>query len=212
MAACSSGAAAQAEGMKRLPAPVTDASGGTGLQKAVLAGGCFWGVQAVFAHTTGVTRSVSGYAGGTAETADYDLVSSGRTDHAEAVEVTFDPRKISFGRILQIFFSVATDPTQLDMQFPDIGPQYRNEIFYIGDEQRKVAQAYIAQLTAAKAYAQPIVTKLSPLKAFYLAEGYHQDYLFKNPNQPYIVRYDQPKIRALKALFPEQFAEKPVRV
>jgi peptide-methionine (S)-S-oxide reductase len=212
IAACSSGGAARAEGMKKLPAPAVDTATGSGLQKAVLAGGCFWGVQAVFAHTNGVTRSVSGYAGGTAETADYDIVSSGRTGHAEAVEVTFDPAKISYGRILQVFFSVATDPTQLDMQFPDVGPQYRNEIFYIGEDQKKVAEAYIAQLTAAKAFAQPIVTKLSPLKAFYLAEGYHQDYLFKNPNQPYIVMYDQPKIRALKSLFPEQFAERPVRL
>jgi peptide-methionine (S)-S-oxide reductase len=210
--ACSRGAAAAAEGMKKVPAPAVDAGrGGAGLKKAVLAGGCFWGVQAVFAHTQGVTRSVSGYAGGTKETAQYDAVSTGRTRHAEAVEVTYDPAKITFGQLLQIFFSVATDPTQLDMQFPDVGPQYRNEIFFVGEEQQRVAKAYIAQLDAARVYPKKIVTKLSPLAAFYPAEKYHQDYLFENPKQPYIVMYDQPKIRALKALFPSHFRDKPVR-
>ena len=213
VSACSSGAAADTvEGMKKAPAPALDAkTAAAGLQKAVLAGGCFWGVQAVFAHTQGVTRAVSGYAGGTAETADYEIVSSGRSRHAEAVEVTFDPSKVTFGQLLQIFFSVATDPTQLDMQFPDVGPQYRNEIFFVNEEQRQIAQAYIAQLDAAGAYPKKIVTKLSALPAFYLAEKYHQDYLFVNPDQPYIRMYDQPKIRALKALFPSQFRDKPIR-
>jgi len=213
VSACSRSVAADAvEGMKKVPAPALDAKGGgAGLQKVVLAGGCFWGVQAVFAHTQGVTRSVSGYAGGTKETADYEMVSSGRTRHAEAVEITFDPSKVTLGQLLQIFCSVATDPTQLDMQFPDMGPQYRNEIFFVSDEQRRIAQAYIAQLDAAKTYPKKIVTKLSALPAFYPAEKYHQDYLFINPNQPYIRMYDQPKIRALKALFPNQFRDKPVR-
>lgn len=214
VSACSSGAAADGasiEGMRKAPTPAQDPKGGQGLQKAVLAGGCFWGVQAVFAHTEGVTRAVSGYAGGTAETADYEIVSSGRTRHAEAVEITFDPAKVSFGQLLQIFFSVATDPTQLDMQFPDVGPQYRNEIFCTNDEQKAIAQAYIAQLDAAGFYPKKIVTKLSALPAFYPAEKYHQDYLFLNPDQPYIRMYDQPKIRALKALFPTQFRARPVR-
>ena len=207
-------ACAQAAAAERLPAPAVDirAPAPKALQKAVLAGGCFWGVQGVFAHVNGVTRVVSGYSGGTAQTADYRVVSSGRTGHAESVEITFDPSVISYGEILRIFFSVATDPTQLNAQYPDSGPQYRNEIFATNDEQAKVARAYIAQLGQAKAFAKPIVTKVSALKAFYPAEAYHQNYLFEHPNAPYIVRYDRPKIEDLRAKFPDRWRPKPVLV
>jgi len=207
-------ACAQAAAAERLPAPAVDirAPAPKALQKAVLAGGCFWGVQGVFAHVNGVTRVVSGYSGGTAQTADYRVVSSGRTGHAESVEITFDPSVISYGEILRIFFSVATDPTQLNAQYPDSGPQYRNEIFAANDEQAKVARAYIAQLGQAKAFAKPIVTKVSALKAFYPAEAYHQNYLFEHPNAPYIVRYDRPKIDDLRAKFPDRWRPKPVLV
>ncbi len=212
LGACSGRDATAAEANKKLPAPTLNPRAAGGLQKAVLAGGCFWGVQAVFAHVNGVTRSVSGYAGGAREQADYEMVSTGRTRHAEAVEVTFDSKVVSYGDLLRIFFSVATDPTQLDMQYPDQGPQYRNELFTIGDEQRRVAQAYIAQLDAARVFPKKIVTKVSALPAFYPAEDYHQDYLFNNPRQPYIVMYDQPKLVHLKSLFPELYRAKPVRL
>jgi len=191
-----------------LPAPATDAAPAGGPQTAVFAGGCFWGVEAVFRHTRGVSKAVSGYAGGTKGEADYETVSSGRTRHAESVQVTYDPAQVSYGELLRIFFSVAHDPTQLNRQGPDHGPQYRSAIFTTTDEQKRVAQAYIAQLTAGKAFAQPIVTEVVPLPAFYAAEDYHQDYLAKHPNQPYIVFNDLPKLAALKEQFPSRYVAK----
>lgn len=188
-----------------LPAPATDARAAAGPQTAVFAGGCFWGVEAVFRHTRGVTKAVSGYAGGTKDTADYNTVSSGTTRHAEAVQVTYDPAQVSYGELLRIFFSVAHDPTQLNRQGPDHGPQYRSAVFYGNDEQKRVTQAYIEQLTAAKAFPQPIVTEVTALPAFYPAEDYHQDYLAKHPSQPYIVFNDLPKLAALKEQFPSRY-------
>jgi peptide-methionine (S)-S-oxide reductase len=183
------------------------------LETAVIAGGCFWGVQAVYQHTKGVTRAVSGYAGGGKEQADYETVSSSRTGHAEAVEVTFDPKVISYGKILQIYFSVAHNPTELNYQGPDHGPQYRSEIFPQSEEQAKVAKAYIAQLDAAKAFAKPIVTKTGTMKAaFYPAEAYHQDYATLHPMQPYIMFNDAPKVANLKVQFPDLYRDKPVLV
>jgi peptide-methionine (S)-S-oxide reductase len=195
-----------------IPAPAVDARASDGIQTAVLAGGCFWGVQGVFQHTSGVINAVSGYAGGSKATADYTMVSTGSTGHAEAVEIKYDPKKISYGKILQIFFSVAHDPTQLNRQGPDSGPQYRSAIFTANDEQKKVADAYIAQLNAAKVYKKPIVTKLGPLEAFYPAEPYHQDYLTLHPNQPYIAYNDLPKIENLKKLFAANYLDKPTLV
>jgi len=195
-----------------IPAPALDAQASDGIQTAVLAGGCFWGVQGVFQHTSGVINAVSGYAGGSKATADYTIVSTGSTGHAEAVEIKYDPKKISYGKILQIFFSVAHDPTQLNRQGPDSGPQYRSAIFTANDEQKKVADAYIAQLNAAKVYKKPIVTKLGPLEAFYPAEAYHQDYLTVHPNQPYIAYNDLPKIENLKKLFAANYLDKPTLV
>jgi peptide-methionine (S)-S-oxide reductase len=195
-----------------IPAPAVDAQASDGIQTAVLAGGCFWGVQGVFQHTSGVINAVSGYAGGSKATADYTMVSTGSTGHAEAVEIKYDPKKISYGKILQIFFSVAHDPTQLNRQGPDSGPQYRSAIFTANDEQKKVADAYIAQLNAAKVYKKPIVTKLGPLEAFYPAEPYHQDYLTLHPNQPYIAYNDLPKIENLKKLFAANYLDKPTLV
>ena len=195
-----------------IPAPAVDAPASDGIQTAVLAGGCFWGVQGVFQHTSGVINAVSGYAGGSKATADYTMVSTGSTGHAEAVEIKYDPKKISYGKILQIFFSVAHDPTQLNRQGPDSGPQYRSAIFTANDEQKKVADAYIAQLNAAKVYKKPIVTKLGPLEAFYPAEPYHQDYLTLHPNQPYIAYNDLPKIENLKKLFAANYLDKPTLV
>lgn len=184
-----------------------------GLQTAVLAGGCFWGIQAVYQHTKGVTNAVSGYAGGDKADADYRKVSTGGTKHAEAVRITFDPKVISYGKILQIFFSVAHNPTELDRQGPDVGPQYRSEIFPQNEEQAKVAQAYIAQIDAAKAFKGKIVTKTGTMKAaFYPAEAYHQDYAVKNPMQPYIMFNDAPKVANLKAVFADVFRDKPVLV
>jgi len=195
-----------------IPAPAIDAQPASGIQTAVLAGGCFWVVQCVFQHTVGVVNAVSGYAGGSRLTADYNLVSTGTTGHAEAVEIKFDPKKISYGRILQIFFSVAHDPTQLNRQGPDSGPQYRSAIFSTSDEQKKVADAYIAQLNAAKVYKKPIVTKVGPLESFFPAEAYHQDYLTLHPNQPYIAYNDIPKVENLKKIFAENYTEKPTLV
>jgi peptide-methionine (S)-S-oxide reductase len=189
--------------------PAAEASG---LQTAVLAGGCFWGVQAVFQHTKGVTKAVSGYAGGTKESANYETVSAGRTGHAESVEVTFDPSVISYGTILQIYFSVAHDPTELNRQGPDEGPQYRSEIFTTNDAQAKIATAYKAQLDQAGALKQPIATKVGALTAFYPAEGYHQDYATLHPNNLYIVYNDLPKIENLKRLFPDRYRPTPVLV
>ena len=195
-----------------IPAPAMDAQAADGLQTAVIAGGCFWGVQGVYQHTNGVINAVSGYAGGNKSKASYNAVSSGSTGHAEAVEIKYDPKKISYGKILQIYFSVAHDPTQLNRQGPDVGTQYRSEIFATTPEQKKVAEAYIAQLNAAKVYKKPIATKLGMLQAFYPAEAYHQDYLTLHPNQPYIVYNDLPKIENLKKIFAENYIEKPTLV
>ncbi|MGB6791242.1 MAG: peptide-methionine (S)-S-oxide reductase MsrA, partial [Pseudolabrys sp.] len=185
----------------------------TGLETAVLAGGCFWGIQAVYQHVKGVTNAVSGYAGGAQKDAQYDTVSSGRTSHAEAVRVTFNPREISYGKILQIYFAVAHDPTQLNRQGPDTGPQYRSEIFPQSDAQAKVAKDYIAQLDAAKAFKRPIVTKTQTMKApFYAAEAYHQDYAINHPNQPYIAFNDAPKVENLEKMFPDVWRDQPVTV
>jgi peptide-methionine (S)-S-oxide reductase len=195
-----------------IPAPAVDAPAGDGLQTAVIAGGCFWGVQGVFQHTAGVVNALSGYAGGGKSTADYSSVSSGSTGHAEAVEIKYDPKQISYGKILQIFFSVAHDPTQLNRQGPDSGTQYRSAIFTTSDEQKKVAEAYIAQLNAAKVYKRPIVTKVSALDGFFPAEAYHQDYLTLHPNQPYIAFNDLPKVENLKKIFADAYLEKPTLV
>jgi len=195
-----------------IPAPSIDVNATDDLQTAVIAGGCFWGVQGVFQHTAGVVNAVSGYAGGSKATADYHTVSTGSTGHAESVEIKFDPQKISYGKLLQIFFSVAHDPTQLNRQGPDSGTQYRSAIFTTSDEQKKVADAYIAQLNAAKVYKRPIVTKVSPLEGFYPAEAYHQDYLTLNPTQPYIAYNDIPKVENLKKLFADNYLEKPTLV
>lgn len=186
-----------------LPEPPTSAAAGqNGDQVAVLAGGCFWGVEAVFEHLKGVKHVSSGYAGGSAITARYPLVSAGTTRHAEAVRIVFDPKQVSYGQLLKVFFSVAHDPTQLDRQGPDRGPQYRSAIFTGNGEQARVAKAYIAQLGAAGAFGKPIVTQVAPLEAFYEAEAYHQDYARLNPNEPYIVHHDAPKVRALQRQFP----------
>ena len=195
-----------------IPPPAADVPNASGIQTVVLAGGCFWGVQGVFQHTAGVVNAVSGYSGGSKTTADYQMVSTGTTGHAESVEVKFDPKKISYGKILQIFFSVAHDPTQLNRQGPDSGTQYRSAIFTTSDEQKKVADAYIAQLNAAKVYRKPIVTKVGPLEGFFAAEGYHQDYLTLHPNQPYIAYNDIPKVENLKKIFAENYIEKPTLV
>jgi len=193
-----------------LPAPSVDVakSSAGGSQTAVFAGGCFWGVEAVFRHVNGVSRAVSGYAGGKTQRPTYEMVSSGMTGHAEAVEVTFDPAQVSYGQLLRVFFSVAHDPTELNRQGPDVGTQYRSAIFYVNGEQRRVAEAYIAQLGAAKAFLGPIVTQVASLTAFYPAEAYHQNYLALHPTEPYIVYNDLPKLDALKAQFPSLYAKK----
>jgi peptide-methionine (S)-S-oxide reductase len=195
-----------------IPAPAVDTQSPAGIQTVVIAGGCFWGVQGVFQHTAGVVNAVSGYAGGGKSTADYSSVSTGTTGHAESVQIKYDPKKISYGKILQIFFSVVHDPTQLNRQGPDSGTQYRSAIFTTTDEQKKVADAYIAQLNAAKVYRKPIVTKVGPLEGFYPAEAYHQDYLTLHPNQPYIAYNDIPKVENLKKIFAENYIEKPTLV
>jgi peptide-methionine (S)-S-oxide reductase len=195
-----------------IPAPAVDAQKSDGIQTAVIAGGCFWGVQGVFQHTAGVVNAVSGYAGGSKTTADYNLVSTGTTGHAESVQIKYDPKKISYGKILQIFFSVAHDPTQLNRQGPDSGTQYRSAIFTTSDEQKKVAEAYIAQLNTAKVYGKPIVTKVGPLEGFYPAEAHHQDFLTLHPNHPYIAYNDIPKVENLKKLFADNYVEKPTLV
>jgi peptide-methionine (S)-S-oxide reductase len=195
-----------------IPAPAADVPASDDTQTAVVAGGCFWGVQGVFQHTAGVVSAVSGYAGGSKSTAEYDVVSTGATGHAESVQIKYDPKKISYGKILQIFFSVVHDPTQLNRQGPDSGTQYRSAIFTTSNEQKKVADAYIAQLDAAKVYRKPIVTKVGPLEGFYPAEAYHQDYLTLHPNQPYIAYNDIPKVENLKKVFAENYIEKPTLV
>jgi peptide-methionine (S)-S-oxide reductase len=196
---------------REIPAPAIDeAAGAATSETAVLAGGCFWGVQGVFQHVEGVTSAVSGYAGGEKETAQYRVVGTGTTGHAESVRVTFDPRKISYGRILQIHFSVAHDPTELNRQGPDTGTQYRSAIFPANAEQARIAKAYIAQLNRARVFDSAIVTKVEPDKMFYSAEDYHQDYLVHHPNNPYIVINDLPKVGELQRLFPEIYRASPV--
>jgi peptide-methionine (S)-S-oxide reductase len=179
----------------------------TGRQTAVFAGGCFWGTQSVFERVKGVKQATAGYAGGSASTATYDQVSSETTGHAESVQVVFDPSQISYGQLLRIFFSVAHDPTQLNRQGPDVGASYRSVIFYLNDEQKRIANAYIAQLDAAKVFPKPIVTQITPLKGFYRAEDYHQDYALHHPDQPYVLICDRPKIEALKEQFPNLFVD-----
>jgi peptide-methionine (S)-S-oxide reductase len=199
-----------AESAVALPPPTLDlpASSANGPQTAVFAGGCFWGVEAVFRHVKGVTSAVSGYAGGAAKTADYESVSSGTTGHAESVKVTFDPAQVTYGQLLTVFFSVAHDPTQLNRQGPDYGTQYRSAIFTTSDEQKRVAQAYVAQLDKAHAFGRPIVTEIVALPAFYPAEAYHQNYLALHPTQPYIVFNDLPKLANLKTQFPGLYTGK----
>lgn len=198
-----------AEEARAIPAPIEDivASGPT--EVAVLAGGCFWGVQGVFQHVEGVVQAVSGYAGGDGRTAQYEKVSSGSTGHAEAVRVTYDPTRVSFGRILQIYFSVAHDPTQLNRQGPDHGTQYRSAIFPQTAEQARVAKAYIAQLDTARAYDAALVTKIEPGRPFYAAESYHQDFMERHPSHPYIVINDAPKVEGLRRLYPEFYRSQP---
>jgi peptide-methionine (S)-S-oxide reductase len=198
---------------EKLPAPVLDETHAAGAgaavhsETAVFAGGCFWGVQTTFERIKGVTATTAGYSGGTKKTANYRDVSSETTGHAESVKVVFDPRKISYGTLLRVFFSVVHDPTELNRQGPDVGTSYRSVIFYTSPEQEKIANAYIAQLDAAKAFPRKIVTQVVPLEAFYDAEEYHQDYAEKNPDNPYIQVCDIPKVKALQAQFPELFQE-----
>jgi peptide-methionine (S)-S-oxide reductase len=208
------GPASAAEPAVSLPPPAQDAktASGAGLQTVVLAGGCFWGVQGVFEHTKGVVQAVSGYSGGTKETAHYEIVGTERTGHAESVQITYDPKQISYGRILQIYFSVAHNPTELNYQGPDSGPSYRSAIFYANAEQKEIAAAYIAQLDKAHVFAEPIVTKLESFTGFYPAENYHQDFLVLHPTYPYIVFNDLPKVENLKRLFPDYYRAKPVTV
>jgi peptide-methionine (S)-S-oxide reductase len=190
---------------KPIPAPIED-SRSKGEQTAVFAGGCFWGVEGVFRHVKGVSHVVSGFSGGNVATAHYEIVSAGGTEQAESVKLNYDPAQISYGQLLQIFFSVVHDPTQLDRQGPDFGHQYRSVIFYTTPEQAKVARAYIAQLNRAKVFAGgPIVTQVVPLKAFYRAEDYHQNFLANHPDNPYIVVHDLPKLQALKQQFPNLY-------
>ena len=186
---------------QNIPDPPAETAG-TGPQTIVLGGGCFWGIEAVFRHVKGVQSAVSGYAGGTAADATYKKVSSGDTAHAEVVQVTYDPAQVSLGQLLKIFFSVAHDPTQLNRQGPDTGPQYRSEIFFTTPEQEKTARDYIGQLDASGVFTRPIVTKVTPLETFYPAEAYHQNYAALNPDQPYIVIHDRPKVENLKKSFP----------
>ena len=211
------GVSAAAEKAIQLPAPALDAptAAQAGRETAVFAGGCFWGVQGVFQHTKGVLNAVSGYAGGDKSTASYEMIGSGRTGHAESVQITYDPKQISYGKLLQIYFSVAHDPTTLNSQGPDRGTQYRSAIFYQNDSQKQVAEKYITQLDAAKIFDSKIVTQLTPLvtpMAFDPAEDYHQDYATLHPDQPYIARFDLPKIANLKTMMPALYRDKPVLV
>ena len=187
------------------PAPANAAKG---KQTAVFAGGCFWGVEAVFEHVKGVQDVTSGYSGGAAKTANYDAVGGGDTGHAEAVEITFDPSQVSYEQLLKVFFLVAHDPTELNRQGPDTGTQYRSAIFYISDEQKRLAENYIAEMKNAKVFDRPVVTEINALAAYYKAEDYHQDYLAQHPNQPYIVINDRPKVENLRRQFPELYISK----
>jgi len=204
--ACSAGD----RGNSTFPSPAVDAPMATtkAEQTAVVAGGCFWGIQAVFQHVKGVISATSGYAGGSAKTAEYELVSTGETGHAESVKITYDPSKITYGQLLRVFFSVAHDPTQLNRQGPDEGTQYRSSIFYGTDDQKRIAEAYITQLEKAKVFQRPIVTQVVPLKGFYPAEAYHQDYAAHHPNNPYIIYNDAPKVAHLRELFPDLYNSK----
>jgi peptide-methionine (S)-S-oxide reductase len=194
----------------KLPSPTTDdpLNKSHGAQTVVLAGGCFWGIQAVFEHVRGVSSVTAGYSGGTAQTAQYETVSTGGTGHAESVRIVYDPAQVSYGQLLKVFFSVAHDPTELNRQGPDEGTQYRSVIFYASDDQRRIAQAYIDQLNRAKAFAQPIVTQVVALQAFYPAESYHQDYAEHHPNEPYIAINDLPKVEHLKQMLPDLYVAK----
>jgi len=193
-----------------VPNPAVDATLATtkSEQTAVVSGGCFWGIQAVFQHVKGVIGATSGYSGGAAGTAEYELVSNGDTGHAESVKITYDPSQITFGQLLRVFFSVAHDPTQLNRQGPDTGSQYRSSIFYNNDEQKRIAEAYIAQLDKAKVFPRPVVTQVVALKAFYPAEAYHQDYATRHPDNPYIVYNDAPKVAHLRQQFPDLYTGK----
>ena len=205
--------ASSAEEAPRLVSPpALDSRPGAASETAVLAGGCFWGVQGVFQHVKGVTSAVSGYAGGSGGTARYETVSTGSTGHAEAVRIRFDPRQISYGQILQIYFSVVHDPTQLNRQGPDSGTQYRSQIFTTSAEQARIAAAYVSQLDSAHSFASPIATRIAPLQGFFPAEAYHQDYLTRHPTQPYIAINDLPKVAALRQLFPAAYRNDPVLV
>jgi peptide-methionine (S)-S-oxide reductase len=205
------GAALGAEKAVVIPPPTLDNPKLAGpLQTAVVAGGCFWGVQGVYQHVRGVRKVLSGYAGGTKATADYEMVSRGGTGHAESVEIVFDPKELSYGEILQIYFSVVHDATQLNRQGPDTGTQYRSNIFYSDEPQKNIAQTYIAQLAKTKAFGREIVTRVDPLKGFYAAEDYHQDFLINNPHDPYIVFNDLPKIENLRKVFTGRYQEQPV--
>jgi peptide-methionine (S)-S-oxide reductase len=201
-----------AEKAVKLPPPAHDVRSTAATATAVFAGGCFWGVQAVFQHTQGVLNAVSGYAGGDKSTARYELIGSGRTGHAESVEVTYDPKQVSYGTLLQVYFSVAHDPTTLNRQGPDTGTQYRSAVFYRDADQKLVTERYIAQLDAAKVFPAKIVTEVTPLKAFHPAEAYHQDYATLHPESPYIATFDRPKIANLKTMLPQLYREKPVLV
>jgi peptide-methionine (S)-S-oxide reductase len=193
-----------------VPAPASDEARASapGKQTAVLSGGCFWGVQAVFQHVKGVISATSGYSGGSSKTAEYEVVSTGETGHAESVQIVYDPSQITYGELLRVFFSVAHDPTQLNRQGPDEGTQYRSSIFYSNDEQKRIAEAYIAQLDQAKIFSRRIVTQVVPLKSFYPAEAYHQNYATLHPNQPYIAYNDAPKVEHLRQQFPDLFTGK----
>jgi peptide-methionine (S)-S-oxide reductase len=208
------GAVLAKEEARAIPAPALDESneGKPASEVAVLAGGCFWGVQGVFQHVKGVTSAVSGYTGGDKATAHYQMVGSGSTGHAESVRITFDPQSVSYGRILQIYFSVAHDPTELNRQGPDTGPQYRSAIFPTSSEQARIAKAYIAQLDQGHLFGAPVVTKIEPGRTFYPAEDYHQDFLARNPTYPYIAINDLPKVENLKRLFPGSYQGNPVLV
>ena len=202
-----------AEPAVSIPPPVVDASKTSGsLQTAVLSGGCFWGVQGVFEHVRGVRKVLAGYAGGEQSAAHYETVSEGNTGHAESVQISFDPHEVSYGELLRVYFSVAHDPTQLNQQGPDIGTQYRSNIFYLNDEQKNIALAYIDQLNKAKAFSKPIVTRVDAYKGFYPAEDYHQDFLIKNPRYPYIVFNDLPKIENLRQTLAEYYRAQAVTV
>jgi peptide-methionine (S)-S-oxide reductase len=192
---------------QNIPSPALDAplAGAKGQQSAVVAGGCFWGIQAVFQHVKGVVSATSGYSGGSGKTAEYELVSTGDTGHAESVKIVYDPSTITYGQLLRVFFSVAHDPTQLNRQGPDEGSQYRSIIFYAGEEQKRIAEAYIAQLEKARVFARPIVTQVVQLKAFYPAEAYHQDYATRHPDNPYILFNDAPKVAHLRQQFPDLY-------